>query len=72
MSDNEDAPNRVEAPRLSAGQPRILVADGIVYMAPWGYTPMGKNKFGEMIATNGSDVYVMPRLGRQVSGGEQI
>jgi hypothetical protein len=33
---------------------------------------MGKNKSGEMIATNGSDVYVMPRLGRQVSGGEQI
>lgn len=53
---------------ISAGQPRIFVAEGIVYMIPWGYTPLGQNAFGEWIASNGSDVQVAPRLGRQVTG----
>jgi hypothetical protein len=63
MNDEE----RVLPASMSAGNPRICVANGIVYMAPWGYTPLGMNGFGEMIASNGSDVYVMPRLGRQVT-----
>ena len=67
MNENADAPDRVA---MSAGEPRICVADGIVYMAPWGYTPLGKNAMGEMLASNGSDMYVMPRIGRQVTGGE--
>lgn len=62
--------------RASAGQPRICVADGIVYMAPWGYTPMGKNGMGEMIAVSEMtddmqlNVMVLPRVGRQVQAQE--
>lgn len=70
MNANEDVPIRREARSMSEGEPRVLVADGVVYMAPWGYTPLGKNNLGEMIATNGEEAYVMPRIGRQVTGGE--
>lgn len=58
--------DETRARSASAGQPRICVAEGIVYMAPWGYTPMGKNGLGEMLATNGSEVMVLPKVGRQV------
>jgi hypothetical protein len=57
--------------RESAGNPRICVSDGIVYMAPWGYTPMGMNGMGEMLATNGDDIMTMPRVGRTTSGKDQ-
>lgn len=56
--------------RESAGQPRICVNEGVVYMAPWGYEPLGLNAMGEMIGSNGSDIYVFPRLGRQVAQEE--
>lgn len=70
MNEEADVPTR-DAPRgMSEGQPRVLVADGIVYLAPWGYTPLGKNNIGEMLATNGDEMYVMPRVGQQVTGGE--
>ena len=67
---NEDG-ERVLPASMSAGNPRICVADGIVYMAPWGYSPLGMNGLGEMIASNGSDVYVMPRIGKQVTGDHE-
>ena len=60
------------ARQSAGGNPRICVSDGIVYMAPMGYTPMGMNGLGEMLATNGSDVMVMPKVGRTHSSrGEQ-
>lgn len=63
MNDEE-----TRAARAVGGNPRICVSDGIVYMAPFGYTPMGMNEAGEMLATNGEEVMPLPRVGRTTSG----
>lgn len=63
-------------PRTSAGQPRICVNEGIVYMAPAGYTPIGLNDFGEMLAMSPMsedlevEIMVLPKVGRQVAAQE--
>jgi hypothetical protein len=53
--------------------PRVIVYDGLVYMTPAGFEPLGVNSTtGEVLAGNESEIRVCRVVGRMPSADREV
>lgn len=60
--------DEVAARRLAAGQPRITVNEGLVYLVPNGFDVLDYDANGQLVVSDGCEVRTIGTIGR-VKGG---